>query len=136
MKNKKAILKIAKKVRRQCEIFVKSPDALGHDFANKSNLTCMCAVASHALTTALKKQNISCKMIHGKFGYASHCWVEVDGHMVDITATQFDLPPVIIARTYKGYTPLDTIKSPKDLSNWGNQKPDPKLTEKILKIKT
>jgi len=136
------IRSIANQVRKQCETFAESPAAKEYDFHNQYDLRCMCAVASHTLLTAFQKQNIECQMVSGKFyckrtgTRSDHCWVEVDGNIVDITVTQFDsdLPEVfVVPENHVGYEKVKTICSCKDIQ-WANQSPDPDLSEKILAI--
>jgi hypothetical protein len=123
---------------------------------NTEDLGCYCAIASHALMTALKKSGINAKLVVGFFDEneewdynddgneqyeANHCWVEVDGYYIDITATQFiqhsDEEVVILeiddADLYYPYTYPSNIKSMQSAkAGWGKQAPCNKYTKHIL----
>lgn len=82
-------------------------------------------------------------MVNGKFATDGntadgdcHCWVEVRGKIVDITATQFDVLPevYIVSENSKKYSKERVIKSYRDLSGWRNQRPSRECTKKILEI--
>ena len=84
------ILEIAQKVRFASEIFALSPESESLDFHGREDLGCMCATASFALYTELKKNGYDCTFVSGRFkDWCDHCWVEIDEMIVDITATQF-----------------------------------------------
>jgi hypothetical protein len=56
----------------------------------------MCGLASFTLRTELRKAGIKSKLMMGLYktasgGCRSHCWVQVGGHVVDVTATQFKI---------------------------------------------
>ena len=139
------VISIATKVRRQCEIFAQSSEAKGHDFHtyfDKSDLACMCAVASYTLAKALNDNGIRCKMVTGWFREwadyeEQHCWVETHNKIIDITATQFGIkkPVFIVSRHHEKYHRDKIVRDPNELAGWGNQKPNQKLTKIILKIK-
>lgn len=83
-----------------------------------STLGGLCAVASDVLIRAFAARGIEATLVHGKFhcnGWKDggwHCWVECNGYVVDITASQFgaQFPPVFItsslsltaSREYRG----------------------------------
>ena len=64
----------------------------------KEDLAGMCAIASRALCTVLRSHGYRAKFVLAQYGLGSHCWVELDGWIIDITATQFEsnYPPVHI----------------------------------------
>lgn len=64
----------------------------------KEDLAGMCAVASRALCTVLRNHGYKAKFVLAQYCFGSHCWVELDGWIIDITATQFgsNYPPVHI----------------------------------------
>jgi hypothetical protein len=73
----------------------------------KTTLEDYCAICSMALLTAFQKAGFSAKLVFGKFQTPDrdiklyyHVWVESDGEIYDITATQFgqDYPPVYVTR--------------------------------------
>ena len=84
------VIEIAKRVREKCEKFAMSEDAREYDFYKCEDLACMCAVASHHLWRTLQKAGYDCNFIEGEWDYdVCHCWVEIDDHILDVTATQF-----------------------------------------------
>jgi len=88
---------IAEETRKVCEKFAMSDDSGDYDYCYRSDLACMCAVASFALRENLKKHGIESKVVKGYFvrefsnriSKEHHCWVEAEGLILDITATQF-----------------------------------------------
>ena len=51
-----------------------------------------CAICSVALCKSLKRFGYKADLVHGMYqGYACHCWVELDGKIYDMTATQFGI---------------------------------------------
>ena len=108
--DKTTIYQIASRCREVSEKFVGSIDAQRFDFfdtGNDRDLACFCACASWFLAQKLKDKGISALVIMGSIDKEddNHCWVEVENHIVDITATQFRFArkkPVIIA-SYKEY---------------------------------
>lgn len=83
----KNIISIATFVRQQVEEWFKTEH---HEHINTDTLGGACAVASFALVCALK----SCGHEQAQFFCSyndtrGHCWVEINGVVVDITATQF-----------------------------------------------
>jgi len=131
---------IAKRVRRKCELFSRSPEASKHDFYKTPDLVCMCAVASFALSKALNKSGIRNKVIKGYYGSEGHhCWVELkNGMIIDITATQFGIRQRVLIvsndsllfHKYKDGKPVCY----QDLNSWDNQAPKKRLTKKIIDI--
>jgi hypothetical protein len=63
------------------------------------NLNGACAIASFALYEFLQKQSLKCKFILGKYIDNTHCWVELENQIIDLTATQF-------GSEHKVYTPI------------------------------
>ena len=57
-----------------------------------------CAIASYKLFEELKQANYSPALVVGEFPEFGHCWIELDGKVVDITAQQFlnSLPEILI----------------------------------------
>ncbi len=53
-------------------------------------LSCYCAIASAYLCSRLRRLGYrSCFFVLGEYNGHDHCWVELDGRIIDITATQF-----------------------------------------------
>lgn len=63
-----------------------------------------CAIGSATLARILRRCGLPATFVLGRFycpsgAYSSHAWVEVDGAIVDVTATQFGrLPAVLVAK--------------------------------------
>lgn len=49
-----------------------------------------CGLASWALFKALRAKGIEATVRMGRFDWSGHCWVEVAGHIIDLTGDQFD----------------------------------------------
>ena len=91
---------LAEFVRQQCELW-------GAENNFSKHLDCMCAIASHALTYWFRKHSYQAVLAKGEFTTDPdmdwgdcHCWVELDGEIWDITASQFDLRVPNIIRTW------------------------------------
>ena len=137
MKNEDIILSVAKEVRAKCVRFAFSDAAKDYHFHSCPDLECMCAVASHVLVTALKKKGCHGHIVRGEFNGNDHCWVEIYGHIVDITGSQFGLSDIVIVTKEESQFKYSYGKGVKITSykqiRWGKpQSPHPHLTEKIL----
>lgn len=60
----------------------------------RSDLSGACAIASRVLCLELDKRGIDCELITGFYDVHDHCWVNVEGMILDITASQFGLPDI------------------------------------------
>ena len=100
MKNKKLILNLAKKARRNIsEVY---------DFVYNKTLRGACGVSSWHLMSLLQQHNINAKYCY----CIGHYWVEVDDFVIDITAKQFDKKyPEILILSKKKYMNLPFIHS-------------------------
>jgi hypothetical protein len=125
---------VAEEVREKCLDFALSDDSIGYDFNGKADLFSMCAVASATLFRELCRRRIgkNPKVVEGEYWAKEHCWVEVDGYVVDITASQFKGPQIVIE-------PIEAVKDgykSKDrprLRDWPKeQRPNAKIVRKIL----
>lgn len=74
-------LEICKEVRRRAEAL----------FNNSSDLNGKCAICSWAIADIFRQFGYNAQVKHGLFVHESygHCWVESDGEIYDVTATQF-----------------------------------------------
>jgi len=89
---------------------------------NPRDLTGWCAISAAYLFRELQKEGIK-SAIHVKDYYNCHCFVVVDDHVVDVTATQFaefrNKPIVIMhikeAEAYSFYTTEKVFKLPDEL---------------------
>lgn len=83
---------IAAFTRRELVAWIKANPKTG-TFAPKTrnNLQGWCGVASYILTKTLKSCGFDARMVYGLYENLGeeHVWVEVEGHIVDITASQF-----------------------------------------------
>lgn len=71
------------------------PESITEDFMGA------CAIASTTLTRILKRCGLPATFVLGRFytpagQHSSHAWVEVDGVIVDVTATQFGKLPAVL----------------------------------------
>lgn len=81
----KAIKEIAQKVRAWAQYHAKRRDIqASYDF-DYDDLCCMCAYASTVLLECLRARDIEAHLVLG----TNHVFLEVDGRILDITATQF-----------------------------------------------
>lgn len=76
------VLPVAKRVRLWTEQQAKKSRY------NQKNLLGWCAISSAQLFRELKNEGVDAR-IHVKDYYNCHCFVVVDDHVVDVTATQF-----------------------------------------------
>lgn len=81
----------AEATRTELERFAAKNKHIG----NPTTLMCFCAIGSYTLWNVYKKLGIkNTSFIAGEYvdhgdDYSHHCWNEIDGQIVDITATQF-----------------------------------------------
>ena len=139
----KELVDIAREVRKRCEEFSFSEKARDYDFYMQADLSCMCGVASFALSVALDGENIINRVFCGeyrrninddwKFG-ETHCWVCVNGRIVDITATQFGVKEKvhIVSACNRHYIKGKVVNFD-DFKDWDRQKPSVELVSKIIK---
>ena len=69
-----------------------------------------CAIVSYTMYRVLRKQGLepTLALAGGRFRTYLHCWVEVDGFIVDLTATQFGYkrPVQVVTRPSEWHKPL------------------------------
>ncbi len=65
------------------------------------NLRGMCGYGASGVFLALRERGVrTARVVQGSFGGLPHFWAEVDGLLVDVTATQFgEYPPVVLLPT-------------------------------------
>ena len=126
---------VAEEVREKCLDFALSDDSIGYDFHGQENLDMMCAVASAVLFREFCRKGIGKKprIVEGEYWKEDHCWVEVDDYVVDITASQFHGPRIVVepieAMRDGGYRGNDKNR----LRDWPKeQRPNAKIVRKIL----
>jgi hypothetical protein len=81
---------LAIKVRAKVVAWVRNERRIARD------MTGACAIASYTLWRVLRARGRVATLVLQTDEYEAHCWVELSGYVVDITATQFDGPPVAI----------------------------------------
>ena len=125
--------------REKCERFALSKDAEEYEFGGCKRLSGMCAVASFVVKEMLKRHKIKSKVVQGYFveKFNTHCWVEVEKRIIDITATQFGKYPEVVLTTngHEWYNKEQHIKSADDLKRQGwdeTQCPTQNLVRRIL----
>jgi hypothetical protein len=97
--------------------------------AFEADLACACCIASYMLWKALKKLGEDPDLVFGYYEDSEHCWVELKGKVIDLTATQFDLTHEVYITSYNkntGYQPEKCNRSVLDeLHKWPeDQSPD------------
>jgi hypothetical protein len=126
---------VAEEVREKCLDFALSDDSIGYDFHGQENLEMMCAVASATLFRELCRRGIgkNLRVVEGEYWQKEHCWVEVSGYIVDITASQYRGPRIVIE-------PIEAVRDGEYRGNDKNrlrdwpkeQRPNAKIVRKIL----
>lgn len=78
----------ALKIRRAAE---KKLEEGSEDYSKfDKNFAGLCAICSAALVEVLRREGYDAKLLVGWFrGRHSHCWVETNKEVLDVTATQF-----------------------------------------------
>jgi hypothetical protein len=91
------LIEIAKSVRERFEnSIIRSYDGLFElDPEDKQELGGRCHLASRVLYKEARKSGLKVKMCTGwfenDFSAGGHCWIEFEGKIIDITATQFGI---------------------------------------------
>jgi len=135
------VIKTAKAVRKEVQRWAYK---LEDDYAiTPDTLRGACGIASFLLHEALEAQGISSIFVMGRFWsrgysntpwadsadplYTNHCWLVVDGMIVDITATQFDEeePVYLTEADDDRYRPVYQNQEGVDIlmSKWDDQSP-------------
>lgn len=116
--NKKAIRKIqrlAALTRHELHKFISVHyDVFDYDWA------CSCLVCAWALEKILKAHGFKAELCIGEYDSCTHAFVVVDGYVVDITATQFQRPEVVV-ELFEGsdyVSEFKGIKAHKHISTW------------------
>lgn len=122
--------RLAGQVRAKVVKWTKNNSAIGRDLCGA------CGIASYALYEALRSQGRRPTLVV-LLGDSGHCWVELSGYVVDLTATQFKGPRVAIfrngdwpdwGRNDRAYL-IDgdryiNNKAVEELDDWGDQSPN------------
>jgi hypothetical protein len=127
---------IAQEVRDKCLRFAMSEDSIGQDYHGCKDLEMMCAVASTALATEIRKRaDPHALVVEGTFDGNNHCWVLSRGLIVDITASQFRYPEVVVTEETSEHWKANIVGDPgKIASDWDEgQVPTNEVIQKILR---
>jgi hypothetical protein len=117
---------LAQLVRERVCRWVRKDPEISHDLGGA------CAIASYALWRVLKAKGHPAVLVHQTDTDEAHCWVEVYGHTVDITATQYDGPPIAIslvgqppewAYAYRFKHRRINQNAVREVKKWDNQSP-------------
>lgn len=65
------------------------------------NLTGMCSICSYVIANGLSRFNIPYKFVQNFCNCGSHVYIEVNKHIVDVTATQFGVNEKVIVKQIK-----------------------------------
>jgi hypothetical protein len=116
--NLETIYAIAHDVRLWAEYYAEDADF-------PKDLGGLCAIASGELHARLKRNGISSTIVLYEGFELGHCFVEAEGHVVDVTATQFHnvkekvvLRPIEEARDWNWWTSTKRFESVRDLKNY------------------
>lgn len=125
--------KIAQKVRKKCEKYVKGLE----NSIYGETLSCLCAVASKALQNELVEAGYNTKLVYGNAFGDTHCWVELDGKIYDITATQFGVEEKVYVTDVndEDYEKEKEVKDLRFFSGWPiEQKPLKRTINQLLEL--
>jgi hypothetical protein len=84
------IKEIASLTRQELSPFIQNNAWFDDDWA------CSCLVCSWVLNQILKLHGIKSELCIGNYNYSTHAFVIVEEYVVDITATQFSRPEVLV----------------------------------------
>lgn len=103
---KKVVVRVARQTRRWA-----MRNRHGKFF---DDLNGMCAIASMRLFDNLSRNGVPCEIGLNNRDGDGHCFVIVDDHAVDVTATQFGCPPIFIEpiKAAKKIKPRGVMTSP------------------------
>jgi len=132
------IKRIAKDVRKWAERLQEQEQLWDN------NLGCMCAIASYELFKRLRKARLDPTICFTNGDDGGHAFISCQGHIVDVTATQFTrkIPKVIVIpvkeidyMTYEFWRPGTRAKSKKrfldEISGWPSYQIHPELRPEI-----
>jgi hypothetical protein len=117
-------IETAKEVRKFIKWYAKRD---GNRIGNSRDLEGWCAIASSFLVKKLKERKIKAEFVKGSFKHGSHCWIECENYIIDLTATQFSSITKKVFITLKNDKRYRNRVNPKkvieELSSWREQKP-------------
>lgn len=155
VEDEQKIESVLPKFRESLKLFVNSPVSSGLDCHKEDeDLSCSCAISSHALGTLLERKGFSPSVIVGVYNDSrkeldelspndiNHCWLEVGGKIIDLTASQFnrkekEIVFISTENSGKKFIPIirTSVKSmKKDVTDWPKQQvPSLRNTRHILR---
>ena len=92
---RRIIFNAARRIRRELEKLVVRG---GGSRLDADELEGFCGIASARLLKHLQAAGLDAKVIEAPPGSYSHFFIEVEGYLVDITASQFGKPRIVIRR--------------------------------------
>lgn len=69
----------------------------------REDLECTCGICSYTLYRVLCAVGYNAELVESVDNNEGHCWVEVGGYVVDLTATQFGYREVVFVRRIAAY---------------------------------
>lgn len=95
-----SIKKLGRFIRSEVEIWIKDNPTISAD-----NLEGACAIASFTMYKCLIKLGHKPKLIIAASDDGDHCYLELNQHVIDLTATQFNMAlPKVLITNIKYYT--------------------------------
>lgn len=91
------LIEVAELVRWEIEAFVLNRDCS----ISYKDLCGACGIGSWVLNRVYRRLGVNSHFVMGRYDknshfhdtyYGNHCWLEIDKHIVDVTATQFGVP--------------------------------------------
>ena len=148
------IKEILPRFRQAIICFVNSRSARPLDCYENMDLSCSCAIASRSLVVLLSRMGYKSKIAYGVFDEynkfkrkkpilddINHAWVEIEGYIIDLTASQFSrnrkkfLDCIVTNQIDKLYIKFGNanIRTLAPFSDWPHQQiPRMKYVNKIL----
>ncbi len=119
--------RLAALTRQELSQFIQDKGCFDDDWG------CSCLVCSWVLEKVLKAHGVDAKLCIGEYDASCHAFVMVDGFVVDITATQFRNPEVVIEPFGGSDYTIDYIgyKAHREISDWPEEQ-NPRNYRKAL----
>ncbi len=129
--NEALVRKICKKLRKRL---------LKHsnDEDNRDNLAGYCGLASFCLSKIFHEIGLNPKLMVRDCDFDCHCWVELEGKIIDITMTQFGYYPNVYIRSKK-HNEIHAKGKQKSFHNfnywrsWDELGPRKRIVDKLIK---
>ncbi len=96
------------------------------DVKSNQNSSGWCGISAVRVNYCLKKAGFRPKLIYVNMGWEAHCFNELGGYILDVTADQFDEQPIVIVR-------IDELDSEEQRWFWGfNNRDDCLFNDPII----